>query len=132
MATIPQRGVPDLLSELIREVVTLLRGEVRLAGAEVSAKISSLGTALGLLIGAAVLAMAALVIFLEAAVAGLIDRGFTPTAATLIVGVVVLIVAAILLMIGLSRLKARHLTPNRTIEQLQRDAALAREQVTPR
>src|SRR5437868_6095094 len=134
MTTVPQRerGVSDLFADLIREVVTLLRGEVRLAGAEVSATLSSLGTAIGLLIGAAVLAMAALVIFLEAAVAQLIERGFSLTASTGIVGLAVLAIAAILLAVGRSRLKARRLTPRHTIEQLQRDAALAKEQVTSR
>lgn len=133
MTTIPNRGVPDILVELMKEFTALLRKEVRLARTEVSEKISLVGVGLGLIVGGAVLAMAALVILLEAVIAALVDQGgFTPAAAATLVGVVVLLIAAALLGIGVSRLKADKLAPKRTVEQLQRDAAVAKHQVTSR
>ena len=132
MTTIPDRGVPDILVDLLNEFTSLLRKEVRLAKTEVSDKIGMVGVGLGLIVGGAVLAIAALVVLLEAIVATLIDQGVTPQAAAAIVGIVVLIIAAIFFAIGLSRLKTRNLAPTRTVEQLQRDAAVAKFQVTSR
>jgi hypothetical protein len=44
------------------------------------------------------------------------------------VGGIALVVGFILLAIGFSRLRAEHLAPTKTIGQLQRDAAIARQQ----
>jgi len=132
MTTIPNRGVPDIVVDLLNEFTTLLRKEVRLARTELSDKIGMVGVGLGLIVGGAVLAMAALVVILEAIVAALIDQGLAPAAAAAIVGIVVLVIAAIFFAVGLSRLKARNLAPKRTVEQLQRDAAVAKFQVTSR
>jgi hypothetical protein len=123
------RGVPDILLDLMREFTQLFRSEIRLAGAEVSEKVSVVGVALGLVVGGAVLLMAALVLLLQAAVAGLVAEGFSIAVATLIVGGIVLVVGAVLVWLGLNRLNARNLTPRRTLEQLQRDAALAKHEV---
>jgi hypothetical protein len=49
--------------------------------------------------------------------------------ARLIVGVVVALVGYALVRSGMSGLKASNLVPNRTVEQLSRDAAVAKEQV---
>lgn len=133
MATIPNRGVPDIIADLMKEFSSLLRREVRLARTEVSEKIASVGVGLGLMMGGTGLAVAGLVILLEAGVAGMVNQaGFKPWQAALIVGVAALIVAAILAAIGLSRLKAENLAPRKTVEQFQRDAAVAKLQVTSR
>lgn len=133
MATIPNRGVPDIIVDLMKELSSLLRREVRLARTEVSEKIASVGVGLGLMMGGTGLAVAGLVILLEAGVAGMVNQaGFKPWQAALIVGVAALIVAAILAAIGLSRLKAENLAPRKTVEQFQRDAAVAKLQVTSR
>src|SRR5688572_32948997 len=123
------RGVPDILLDLMREFTQLFRSEIRLAGAEVSEKVSMVGVALGLIVGGAVLLMAALVLLLQAAVAGLVAEGFSVAAATLIVGGVVLVVGLALVWLGMGRIKARSLAPRRTLDQLQRDAALAKHEV---
>lgn len=123
------RTVPDILADLAKEFTSLFRTEIRLARAEVSEKISLAGMALALIVAGAVLLMAALVLLLQAAVVGLIEQGFTPALATLIVAGSTLIVGIVLLWYGLSRLKPRHLAPMRTVDQLQRDAAVARAQV---
>jgi hypothetical protein len=126
MTTIPHRGFPDLIGDLVRELINLMRGEARLAKAEVTQKIIAVGMALGLIAGGLALVMAALVIFLEAAVAALVESGLSATISTLIVGVAVLVIAAILIFIGIRRIKGENLTPTKTLEQLQRDAALVK------
>lgn len=124
------RTVPDILSDLVKEFTSLFRTEIRLARAEVSEKISLVGMALALIVAGAVLLMAALVLLLQAAVVGLMEQGFSPAVATLIVAGGTLLVGIVLLWYGLSRLKPGHLAPRRTVDQLQRDAAVARSQVS--
>ena len=71
----------------------------------------------------------ALVILLQAAAAALIDQGFQPYVATLIVGCSAFFVGLMLALTGMKQLKMKKLTPHKTIEQLQSDAAFARNQV---
>ena len=47
----------------------------------------------------------------------------------LVVGGSVLVIGLILLFVGVSRLKAKGLVPDKTIQQLQRDALMARNQM---
>jgi hypothetical protein len=70
-----------------------------------------------------------LVILLQAAVAGLAATGLAVGWASLIVGGVALVIGLALLAIGISRLKAGRFVPARTLDQLQRDAAVATQQV---
>ena len=133
MATIPSRGVSDVIVDLLKEFSNLMRSEVRLARAEVSAKITMAGMGLALIVFGAVLAIAALVILLEAGVDALVNQaGFSPWQAAVILGGGALIVSIILFVIGAFRLKAQNLAPTKTVEQLQRDAAVAKYQVSPR
>lgn len=133
MATIPNRSVPDIIVELMKEFSSLVRTEARLARAEVSAKITMAGAGLALIIAGVGLAVAALVILLEAGVDALVNRaGYSPEQAAVILGVAALVASAILFAIGIYRLKAQNLAPRKTVEQLQRDAAVAKYQVTSR
>jgi hypothetical protein len=50
--------------------------------------------------------------------------------APLIVGGAVFVIGVILLLIGLSRLKADALVPNRTIAQIQSDVRVAKQQIS--
>lgn len=131
MATIPNRSVPDIIVELMKEFSSLVRTEARLARAEISAKITMAGVGLALIIAGAGLAVAALVILLEAGVDAMVNQaGYSPWQAALILGVAALVVAGILFVIGVYRLKVQNFAPSKTVEQLQRDAAVAKYQVT--
>lgn len=133
MATIPNRGVPDIVVDLLKEFSTLVRREVRLARTEVSEKIAMVGVGLAFIVAGAGLAVAALVILLEAGVDAMVNRaGFTPWQAAVILGAAALIVAGVFFAIGLFRLKAQNVAPRKTVEQLQRDAAVAKFQVNSR
>lgn len=133
MATIPDRGISDIIVDLMKEFSNLLRREVRLARAEISEKITKAGVGLAMILVGAGVSVAALVILLEAGVAALVTQaGFEAWQAALIVAVAALIVAGLFFAIGVYRLKAQNLTPRKTVEQLQRDAAVAKFQVTAR
>lgn len=121
------RSIPDIVASLIRQITGLIRSEGQLARAEFSEKIDKL-TAGAIMIGTgAVLLLPALVILLQAAVAALIEAGWNPAVAALLVGTVVLAIGGALVAIGLGRLKSVSLMPDKTIRQLQQDVAVATE-----
>jgi hypothetical protein len=125
----PNRPISAILADLVNQFTGLIRKEGQLARAEMSEKIGEIGMALGLVVGGAVLLIPALVILLQAAVAGLVATGLAVGWASLIVGGVVLVIGLLLLAIGVNRLKTARLVPDKTLEQLQRDAAVAVQQV---
>ena len=123
------RSIADVLRDLIAQVTSLLHKEAQLARVELSENVSRAALGLGLIAGGAVLLIPALVILLEAAVAALEQNGVHPAAAAAIVGGCALVLGFILVAIGMSRLHVKSLIPNKTIQQLQHDAAVARQQI---
>jgi hypothetical protein len=122
------RSLKDLLADLTESVTTLFRQEIQLARAETSEKITQVGVALGAIAGGAILALAALIVLLQALVIGITEAGVPPGWAALIVGVVVAVIAYVLIHKGTSDLKASNLTPDRTVSSLKRDAQVVKEQ----
>lgn len=123
------RSIPDILSDLVGQFTRLVQKEGQLARAELSENIGKAATGLGLVIGGAVLLIPALVILLDAAVAAITERGhLAPYWSALIVGGVVLILGLVLLAFGGSRLRPSNMVPTRTMQQLQRDASVAKSQ----
>ena len=106
-----------------------MRKEARLARTEMSEKISDLAIGMGLLVGGSVLLIPALVVLLQSAVTALVDANLRLVWAALIVGGATLLIGLVLLALGINRLKAARPVPDRTIEQLQRDAKVAKQQV---
>jgi uncharacterized membrane protein YqjE len=131
MPTSTNRSVPDIFSDLLTQVTALASTHTRLARVEMSEKVSQVAGGLALVVGGAVLLIPALVVLLEAAVAALERAGFAPPISSLIAGGTALVIGLILLMIGLSRLKAENMVPQKTIHQLQEDASVAKRQVRP-
>jgi hypothetical protein len=81
--------------------------------------------------GAAVLLLPALVILLMAGVYGLSEGLEWPMwMSSLIVGGAALIIGLIVVAVGASRLKPSALKPEKTIKQLQEDAAMAKRQMS--
>jgi hypothetical protein len=122
----PRRSVPELFGSVFRQLAELMRTEGMLARSEMSEKMSHMGTGIGMLVGGAVLAMPALVILMEAAVAALVENGMAPYWASLLVGGLSLLVGLMLLSLGANWLRAGNLMPDRTLQQLQYDANAAR------
>jgi len=123
------RTVPELFTSVVSQLAELMRTEGLLARAEISEKMTLVATGLGLIVGGAILLMPALVVLLEAAVAALVDNGYAPYWSALVVGGACLALGLILLLIGARWLRASKLMPDKTIHQLQRDAATARSQM---
>jgi Putative Actinobacterial Holin-X, holin superfamily III len=123
------RSLKDLLADLSNSITTLFRREIQLARAETSEKVTQVAVAIGSIAGGAILALAALIVLLQALVLALAAAGVPASWASLIVGVVVAIVAYVLIHKGTSDLKAGNLAPNRTVDSLKRNAQVAKEQV---
>jgi hypothetical protein len=123
------RSVPELLSNALSQVSTLFRKEIQLARAEVGEKFGeAAGSITPIAAGGAVL-VAALVLLLFALASLLVSFGLAVGWAQLIVGAVFALVGYALVRSGLSKLKTSNLMPERTAEQLSRDAQAAKEQV---
>lgn len=123
------QSLPDLFADVLSQVTNLFRTEVRLAKAEMSEKIGDLVSSAGMIIAGAVLLIAAGILFLQGIVLLLVWFGMPEVWATFAVAVVVGIVGYIVVRKGLSNLSVEQLTPERTIHSLNRDAAVAKEQV---
>ena len=121
------RSISDILASLARQVTGLIRSESQLARAEISEKIDKLSSGAVMIGAGAVLVLPALVILLQALVAALAERGWSPALAALLVGIITLAFGAVLCVIGLKRLKAVSLVPQKTIKQIQQDVAAATE-----
>jgi hypothetical protein len=119
------RSIPDVLGDVVHNMTNLVRKEAQLARAEMSEKVTNAATGIGMAIFGAVLAIPALVILLEAIVAGLMRAGLPVYWSALIVGGVTLIIGLALLYSGANKLKGDNLVPEKTIHQLQRDAQVA-------
>jgi protein-S-isoprenylcysteine O-methyltransferase Ste14 len=123
------RSLPELLSSLVTEMSTLFRQEIRLARTETSENVGKMTGAIAMLAASAVMLIPGIVIVLQGIVAMLVARGFDQTSAMFVVGLVAIVIGAIILSIGMARLRMSTLAPDRTINQVRRDALVAKEQV---
>ena len=99
------RSLGQLVSDLSEQGARLVRAEIDLAKAEVSAKAQEIGIGVGLLAFAGFLGVNAFTVGLAAAVLGL-STVVAPWLAALIVMGALLLIAGILVAIGVGRLKA--------------------------
>jgi hypothetical protein len=143
MASIPQHDIPEqeyargrslmgLFADLWRETQTLVHQEAPLAKAELSEKVSQVTTGAGEIAAGGAILFAGFIVLLFAAVGALqlmIASEHGLWLAPLIVGVVVMIVGYVVLSRGRKQMKPENLTPQRTMDSLQRDARLAKEHV---
>ena len=120
------RGLADLVGTLATDLQDLVRGEVRLARAELDQKLDRLIVAAVWLIGGALVAFAGLVVVLEGGASAL-AMILPQWAASLIVGVVIVIVGALFARSGLAMLSLKTLTPERTAASLQKDVRVVKE-----
>lgn len=123
-------SVVDLVADIFADMTGLVRKEFDLLKAEIADKASQLGRGAGELAIGGMLVLAALIILLQAAVMALVELGLGPATAGLIVGVIVAVLGAVFLKIGSSNMKATNLKPDRTREQVERDARMVKESVS--
>lgn len=125
----PSRSVPELFTSVIGQISTLFRQEVRLARAEVGEKISHAGGAIVPLAAGAGMLLGTLILLLFALVSLLVYFDIPVGWSQLIVAIVAAVIGYALIRSGMSRLNTTNLMPERTAEQLSRDAQVAKEQV---
>ena len=121
------KSAGSLLSDVMTNVSGLVRSEVDLARAEGSANLNRAGVALGLIAGAAIIALVALNVLAGALVAALTEAGLDAGWSALIVGAALGLIAYVLMSRGLNDLKLTSLAPTRTVKNVQRDAAAVKE-----
>jgi Putative Actinobacterial Holin-X, holin superfamily III len=129
---IDARPLGQLLTDLSDETRSLLRGEVDLAKAEMSEKVSQAAMAVAALAAGGLVLFAGFLVLLDSAVFGLgkvLEPYGLPALAALIVAIGTMIVGLIILLMGRSALKAENLAPRRTTESLRRDREFVKEQV---
>ncbi|HEX6103874.1 MAG TPA: phage holin family protein [Alphaproteobacteria bacterium] len=128
--TMPQDGRPlsELLSDALNQFSALIRTEIQLARTELTGKAVKAATGLAMMAGGLVVGIAAAVLIFMA-VAEWLDDVIPEGFARLLSGLIAAAIAGGLAWSGLQRMRADELAPKRTIEQLQRDAAAAKEQV---
>lgn len=124
-----QRSLPEIAGNVIDQVTRLFRMEVQLVRAETSEKISNLRGAIVTIAAGAFVLLAALVVLLGACVVWLQYAGIDVRWASLIVAGTALLIGLALVQMGMSDFRASRLTPDRSMEQLRRDAQTAQEQV---
>ncbi len=121
-------GLGELLGNVATDLQDLVRGEVRLARAELDEKLDRVIMAAIWLLGGALVAFAGLVVILQGVAAAL--ALVLPTwAASLIVGVLIVVVGALFARSGLAMLSLKTLTPDRMASSLQKDVRVVKEHI---
>jgi uncharacterized membrane protein YqjE len=126
----PDEGIGALVAGLIGDLQEIVRGEVRLAKAELRLDATTIGRASGMLAAGALLGLVGFT-FLMLAVAYVLheEADLDRWLAVGIVAVALLVLAAILALVGKNRLSAANLKPEQTIASLKEDQAWAKDQI---
>jgi Flp pilus assembly protein TadB len=124
-----EKTVGELFSDLSRELSTLVRKEVQLAQAELSKKVGTIAKSAGMIVAAVIFIMLALQALVACAVLAL-AQVFVPWLAALIVGGALILVAGVLAMLALRKIKKEGVAPKETIETIQEDVRWAKQQMS--
>lgn len=123
------KPVSELVSDALAQFSRLMRNEVALARAEMTDKARQVARGGAMLGIAGFVALPALGVLMLALAAFLHELGLAWSLSYLVTAVVGFVIAGILAMLGMNRLRAQSLAPNRTINQLHRDAATVKEHI---
>ncbi|MCB1339742.1 MAG: phage holin family protein [Pseudooceanicola sp.] len=121
------RSAGSLLTDALRALSDLVRGEIALAKAEAASKLRQAGGGLGMIAAGAVVALVALNALAGAAIAALVAQGLAAGWAGLIVAVALALIALVLVAAGKKALDPDNLMPRRTARNLRRDAIVVKE-----
>jgi hypothetical protein len=123
-----ERSAGEIVQNVMRDVGEVVRGEVRLAKAEISEKVGKAGQAGGMFGGAAVCGLMGLGALVTAAIAAL-AMVLPLWGAAGIVGFFLLCIAGVMYLSGRSKLKDVTPVPERTVETLKDDVEWAKHQM---
>ena len=116
-----ERSVGELVQQLSQQTSTLVRQEMRLAQAELQEKGKRAGLGAGMFGGAGLVALYGVGALIAEAIM-VLGTALEPWLAAVIVGVVLLLVAGLLALIGKSKVKqATPAKPEQALESVQRD-----------
>lgn len=125
------QSATGLLSTLASDVSELMRGEMHLARAEISQSVNDAKTGIASLVVGGVVLLTGLIVLLGAiAMALAAFTALAPWSATLLVGLIVTVIGAIMLKTGTSKLSAENLAPTRTQASLEKDKNLVERKVS--
>ena len=119
-------GLGDVFSNVITDLQDLIRGEIRLARAEMDQKLHRMIMAAIFLLGGALVAFAGLVVFLQG-IAAALALVLSTWAASLIVGLLIVVIGGLFARSGLAMLSLKTLTPERTTASLRKDVGVVKE-----
>lgn len=122
------RSIPNLFSDLVQQLSALVQTEGRLLRSELSQSAHRVGNGAMEVAAGAMLLLAALIVLLQALIAAIVNMGLDPAWASLLIGIVVAVIGAVLVKRGTANMSPSEMAPNRTTDQLRKDAALAKEQ----
>jgi len=121
------RSIGELIAELSRETVALVRQEVQLAKAEMSQKASRVGKNVGFLVIGGVVAYTGLLAIVAAVI--IVLGGVIPLwLSALVVGLVIAAIGLFLVVKGANTLRQEDPAPQETIETLKEDREWLRDQ----
>ncbi len=127
--TMGERSAGEIVQDVLRDVGDVVRGEVRLARAEVAEKAGKAGKAAGFFGGAAVCALMAVAALVAGGIAGL--ALFMPLwAAAAAMGVVLAGAGGALYMVGKARLSAIDPIPEQTVQTIKDDVQWVKHRTT--
>jgi len=129
MAEYQGQGIQSLIGDALRETSDLARKEMMLFKAELSDNVKTLLIGVGMIAGASIFAIAALILFTEALVKWLATIVGSEALSALIFGAVMAAAAVGLVLYGRSTMSAASLAPNRSIKSIQRDTQVLSEKV---
>jgi hypothetical protein len=133
-----ESSIVYLLKKLRDDTTTLVRDEISLAKTEISEKIASTSRNVGYLAVGALVAYAALLLFLQGIglllrdlfISGGMNQASASLLGFLIVGGVIGIIGALLIVKALNTLKKEPLTPTKTAETLREDKEWVQNKVS--
>ncbi|GEP06526.1 phage holin family protein [Methylobacterium oxalidis] len=129
MRTSPDRSIPTLLGDALRETQDLIGKEIALFRAEMGEGLERFVLGITLFAAAAVFVLTALLVFILALVKGLAVLLNSEALAALIVGGLFAAIALALALWGRSRASPAGLEPRRTERQVQQDAKIITERM---
>jgi uncharacterized membrane protein YqjE len=119
--------VAGLVGDIVSQFTKLIRNEMAIARAELSAKATDAALGAGFLVGAALFLIPAIVLLLMALAAWLVGLGLSLAAANLIAGFVGLLISGAFAYAGKTKLSLDQLKPKRTMREIDRDIAAAKD-----
>jgi len=129
----PEQGSPDgigaMLGGLLKDLQDLVRGEVALAKAEIKEDVSTAGKGVAAIATAAFFGLTGF-IFLMLGLTYLLNIWMRMWIAASVVGVLLVVIAAVLGISGKKKLSASSLKPDQTIDSLKEDQQWAKAQIS--